>query len=146
MQTLLRIVLIILGLLILGFALAGIFVPWRNVVVWMSTWNITLPAVPDSPVVVYMFRSMFVVYAWAGILFLLTSANPPKYLALIRILAWALVSVGLACILVGVKLALPMKPILFCDAIPCLVAGILIWTLSTSSTREPAHDDRLGGG
>ncbi len=138
MQILLRIVLIIVGLLTLGFALVGIFVPWHNVVAWMSTWNVTLPAVTDSPMVIYMFRSMFVVYAWAGVLFLLASADPPKYLALIRILAWALVSVGLACILVGIRLGLPMKPVLFYDAIPCLAAGILIWTLSIPSPQKPA--------
>ncbi len=142
MQSLLRIVLIVIGLLTLGFALVGVFVPWHNIVVWMSTWNITLPAVPDSPIVVYMFRSMSVVYAWAGVLFLLASADPTKYVVLIRILAWALVSVGLACILVAVKLALPIKPVLFCDAIPCLAAGILIWTLSIPSTRKPAQDVR----
>ena len=120
MQSLLRIVLIIVGLLTLGFALVGIFVPWHHVVAWMSTWKVTLPTVPESPIVVYMFRSMFVVYAWAGVLFLLASANPPKYLALIRILAWALVSLGLACILVGIRVGLPIKPVVFCDAIPCL--------------------------
>ena len=108
MQSLLKIVLIVIGLLTLGFALAGIFVPWHNIVVWMSTCNITRPAAIDSPVVVYMFRSMSVVYAWAGVLFLLASADPTKYVALIRILAWALVSVGLARILVAVKLALPI--------------------------------------
>ena len=127
-----------MGLLTLGFALVGIFIPWQSVVAWMSTWSIALPALPDSPITVYMFRAMFVVYAWAGVLFLLASANPPKYLALIRILALALITIGFTCVLVGVRLSLPLKPILFCDAIPCLAAGILIWTLATPSSQKPA--------
>jgi len=139
MKTLLRIVLIVVGLLTLVFSLAGIFVPWQNIVAWMSTWNVTLPAAPDSPITVYMFRAMSVTYAWAGFLFLLAAADPPKYLALIRTLALALVCVGLACILVGVKVGLPMKPVLFCDGIPCLVAGVLIWTLSIPLGRQPAQ-------
>lgn len=139
-KNLLRIVLIIVGLFTLAFALVGIFVPWQNIVALLSSQNITLPTAVDSPVVVYMFRGMLVVYAWAGVLFLLSASDPVKYLALIRILAWGSVSVGLTCILVGIRVGLPIKPILFGDAMPCLVAGILIWTLSLPSGQKSAKD------
>ncbi len=138
MKTLLRIVLIVVGLLTLLFSLAGIFVPWQNIVAWMSRWNVTLPAVPDSPITVYMFRAMSVTYAWAGFLFLLAATNLSKYLVLIRTLALASVCTGLACILVGSKLDLP--PLVYWgDGVSCLVAGILIWTLSIPLGREPAQ-------
>jgi len=138
MKALLRIVLIVVGLLTLAFSLAGIFVPWQNIVDWMSTWNVTLPAAPDSPITVYMFRAMCVTYAWAGFLFLLAAADLSKYLVLIRTLALASICTGLACILVGSKLDLP--PLVYLgDGVSCLVAGILIWTLSIPLSRQPAQ-------
>ncbi len=138
MKTLLRIVLIVVGLLTLAFSLAGIFVPWQNIVAWMSTWKVTLPAAPDSPITVYMFRAMCVAYAWSGFLFLFAAANPLKYLALIRVLALASICSGLACILVGSKLDL--RPLVYWgDGVSCLVAGILIWTLSIPLGREPGQ-------
>ncbi len=138
MKNLLKIVLIVVGLLTLVFSLAGIFVPWQNIVAWMSTWNVTLPAVPDSPITVYMFRAMSVICAWAGFLFLLAAANPPKYLVLIRTLALASICTGLTCILVGSKLDL--RPLVYWgDGISCLVAGVLIWTLSIPLGQEPAQ-------
>ena len=136
MKTLLRIVLIVVGLLTLVFSLAGIFVPWQNIVAWMSAWNVTLPAAPNSPITVYMFRAMCVTYAWAGFLFLLAATNLPKYLVLIRTLALASICTGLACILVGTKLDLPFLVYLG-DGVSCLVAGILIWTLSIPLGRQP---------
>ncbi len=138
MKTLLRIVLIVVGLLTLVFSLAGIFVPWQNIVACMSAWNVALPAVPDSPITVYMFRAMCVSYAWAGFLFLLAAADPPKYLALIRTLALASICTGLACILIGSKLDLP-SIVYLGDGISCLVAGVLIWTLSIPMGRQPAQ-------
>ncbi len=138
MKTPLRIVLIVVGLLTLVFSLAGIFVLWQNIVAWMSIWNVTLPAAPDSPITVYMFRAMSVTYAWAGFLFLLAATNPPKYLVLIRTLALASICTGLACILVGSKLDLP--PLVYWgDGVSCLLAGILIWTLSIPLGRQPAQ-------
>ena len=137
MKTRLRIVLIVVGLLTLVFSLAGIFVPWQNIVAWMSTWNVTLPTALKSPITVYMFRAMSVTYAWVGFLFLLAAADPPKYLALIRTLALASICTGLACILVGTRLDLPSLVYLG-DGVFCLVAGVLIWTLSIPLGRQPA--------
>ena len=138
MKALLRVVLIVVGLLTLLPSLAGIFVPWQRIIDVVGWWQVTLPAVADSAITVYIFRTMCVTYAWAGFLFLLAATNPPKYLVLIRTLALASICVGLTCILVGTKLALPAWGYL-ADGIFCLVAGILIWTLSTATGQTPAQ-------
>ena len=138
MKVLLRLVLIIVGLLTLLPSIAGIFIPWQRIIDLVGRWQVTLPAVTDSAITVYIFRAMCVTYAWAGFLFLLAAANPTKYLVLIRTLALASICVGLTCILVGTKLAIPAWGYL-ADGIFCLVAGILIWTLSTAIGEKPAQ-------
>ncbi len=138
MKALLRFVLIVVGLLTLLPSVAGIFVPWQRIINVVSWWQVTLPAVAKSEITVYLFRVMCVTYAWAGFLFLLAAANPPKYLVLMRTLALASICVGLACILVGTKLAIPAWGYLT-DGIFCLVSGILIWTLSTTIGQTPAQ-------
>ena len=138
MKALLRVVLIIVGLAILIFSALGVFWPWDKLVsLGKECFDLSVPTALTSPITVYIFRAMCVTYVWAGFLFLLCASNPVKYLALIRSLALASLCVGLTCILVGVKLGLPIKPVLFCDGIPCMVAGILIWTLSTGAVQKP---------
>ena len=138
MKALLRVVLILVGLLTFIPSALGIVWPWDNLISLSKKYfELTLPLAVESPITVYIFRAMCVTYVWAGFLFLLSASNPVRYLALIRSLALASVCVGLTCILVGVKLNLPIKPVLFCDGIPCLVAGILIWTLSSGAVQKP---------
>ena len=138
MKALLRVVLILVGLLILIPSVLGIVWPWDNLISLSKKYfELTLPLAVESPITVYMFRAMWVTYTWAGFLFLLCAGNTAKYLVLIRTLALASMCVGLTCIFVGVKLGLPMKPVLFCDGIPCLVAGILVWTLSSAAEQKP---------
>lgn len=140
MKTLLRVVLIIVGLVILVFSLPGVFWPWDELASLAKKYfDLSVPTALESPVVVYMFRAMCVTYVWAGFLFFLGASNPAKYLVMIRSLALACVCVGLSCILVGIRLGMPMKHVLLWDGIPCLVAGILIWTLSIPLGREPAQ-------
>ena len=138
MKAMLRVVLIIVGLVTLLPSLAGIFVPWQRVIDLFNFWQVTLPSVAESPITAYMFRAMCVTYAWAGFLFLLAAANPPKYLVLIRTLALASICVGLTCILVGTKLGIPAWGYL-ADGIFCLLAGTVIWTLSTAIGQTPAQ-------
>ena len=139
MKAPLRTVLIVVGLLLLILSVVVLVSPWENIVVSCRDWfSLILPSAVVSPITVYMFRAMCVTYAWAGFLFLLAAGNPLKYLALIRVLALASICTGLACILVGSKLDLP--PLVYWgDGVSCLVAGILIWTLSIPLGRPPAQ-------
>ena len=138
MKALLRVVLILVGLLTLIPSVLGIVWPWDKLVsLGKEYFDLSVPTAFESPITVYIFRAMCVTYVWAGFLFLLSASNPAKYLVLIRSLALASLCVGLTCILVGVKLGLPIKPVLFYDGIPCLVAGILIWTLSIVAVQKP---------
>ena len=145
MKALLQIVLIVVGLLLLILSVVVLVCPWENIVANCQNWfSLILPSAVVSPITVYMFRAMCVTYAWAGFLFLLAAANPLKYLALIRVLALASICTGLACILVGSKLDLP--PLVYwSDGVSCLVAGILIWTLSIPLGREPAQQTEPSG-
>ena len=134
----LRIVLIIVGLLTLIFSAMGVFVPWETMISWAKSWNVQFRPAVESPITVYLFRVGCVTWAWAGVLFLVAAVNPVKYLALIRSLALACVCLGLTCILVGVKLDLPAKGYLI-DGVFCLVAGGLIWALSTLGGQQHAR-------
>ncbi len=145
MKALLRIVLIVVGLGLLILSVVALVCPWECIVANYLNWfSLILPSAVVSPITVYMFRAMCITYAWAGFLFLLGVTNPLKYLALIRVLALASVCTGLTCILVGSKLDLP--PLVYwSDGVSCLVAGILIWTLSIPLGREPGQQAQRSG-
>ena len=139
MKTLLRIVLIVVGLALLISSVWLLVWPWEKLASSaQERFGLVVPSAVESPITVYIFRAMCITYAWAGILFLIGAADPLKYLALIRTLALTSVSIGLVCLLVGVNVGLPIKPVLFCDVIPSLVAGVLILALSGGINQEPA--------
>ena len=95
---------------------------------WFGVKN--LPPGTEANYTLYMFRVGCVTCVWAGFLFLLASADVNKYLILIRSLALALICIGLACILIGARIALPAVAFVV-DGLFCLIAGGLIWTLSS---------------
>ena len=131
----LRIVLIIVGLLTLIPSVIGLVLPWDRLVSIWDWFGLKLSDSTDANLMAYMIRIVCVTYAWAGFLFLLAAVDLAKYLVLIRSLALASICVGLACILVGARIGLPTKAFLL-DGIFCLVAGGLIWTLSSPLGRQ----------
>ncbi|NIA08041.1 MAG: hypothetical protein GWP14_10500 [Actinobacteria bacterium] len=126
----LRVVLIIVGLVTLIPSVIGLFLPWEKLVCIWGAFGIEVARETEGSLLVYMTRAFFATLAWAGVLFLLAATDVNKYLALIRSLALASVCVGLTCILVGVNIGIPSMAYLG-DGIFCLVAGGLIWTLSS---------------
>ena len=126
----LRIVLIIVGLLILIPSVIGVVLPWDRLVCMFRWFGVSLPAVTEANYMVYLARVGCVTYAWAGFLFLLAAVDLNKYLVLIRSLALASICVGLACIIVGARIAMPTVAFLV-DGLFCLISGGLIWTLSS---------------
>jgi len=126
----LRVVLIIVGLLTLIPSVIGVVLPWDRLVCMFKWFGVILPAVTEANYTLYLVRVGCVTYAWAGFLFLLAAVDLNKYLVLIRSLALASICVGLACILVGARIAIPTVAFLV-DGLFCLISGGLIWTLSS---------------
>lgn len=141
----LRIVLVIVGLLILVVSLPGVFVPWEKIVWLAEQSGLTLPTAAQSGIMVYLVRASFMTFAWAGVLFLLAAVDPTKYMGLVRALALALICIGLTCVLVGTKLALPRWVYLIDGGIG-LLGGALIWTLSCPATRPGRQAGRQDSG
>ena len=125
----LRIVLVVVGLLILGFSLPGVFLSWGSLGWLADKGGLVWPAAGKSGIMVYVVRASFMTFVWAGVLFLLAAVDPVKYVGLVRALAVALVCIGITCVLVGVRHRLPFWVYLIDGGIG-LVGGGLIWTLS----------------
>jgi len=104
--------------------------PWDRLVCVWNWVGLKSPDATEGSLVVYMTRVGCVTYAWAGFLFLLAAVDLNKYLVLIRSLALASICVGLACIIVGARIAMPTVAFLV-DGLFCLISGGLIWTLSS---------------
>ena len=126
----LRVVLIIVGLLTLIPSVIGVVLPWDRLVCMFKWFGLTLHPETEANYTLYLVRVGCVTYAWAGFLFLLAAVDVNKYLVLIRSLALASICVGLACILVGARIAMPAVAFVV-DGLFCLIAGGLIWTLSS---------------
>jgi len=118
----LRIVLIIVGLVTLIPSLVGLFLPWGTLVCIWGKFGVEASVETEGNLMVYMTRAFCVTLVWAK--------DVIKYVCLIRSLALASVCIGLTCILVGVRVGIPTAAYLI-DGIFCLVAGGLIWTLSS---------------
>jgi hypothetical protein len=129
----LRVVLIIVGLVTLIPSLVGLFLPWGTLVCFWGKFGVKASVETEGSVLVYMTRAFCVTLVWAGALFLLAAKDVSKYVCLIRSLALASVCVGLTCIVVGVRVGIPTIAYLG-DGIFCLVAGGLIWTLSSQGS------------
>jgi len=126
----LRIVLIIVGLLILIPSVIGLVLPWDRWVCMYKWFGVNVQPQTEANYLVYLLRVCCVIWAWAGFLFPLAAVDPNRYLVLIRSLALALICIGLTCILVGIRIAMPPVAVLL-DGLFCLIAGGLIWTLSS---------------
>ena len=133
----LGVVLIIVGLVTLIPSVIGLFMPWEKLVCVWGAFGLEVANETEGSLMVYMTRAFCVTLAWAGALFLLGASDVNKYLCLIRSLALGSVCVGLTCILVGVNISIPTVAYLG-DGLFCLVAGGLIWTLSS-----PANCKRI---
>lgn len=126
----LRVILIIVGLITLIPSVIGLFMPWEKLVCIWGAFGLEVAGETEGSLMVYMTRAFCATLVWAGALFLLAASDVNKYLCLIRILALASVCVGLTCILVGVNIGISTVAYLG-DGIFCLVAGGLLWTLSS---------------
>ena len=135
----LRIILIVVGLLTLVFSVITLVLPWTMIVSGTECFGVILPAETEANITVYMTRVGSVTFAWAGVLFLLAAADPLKHLALTRSLAVASMCIGLTCILVGARIGLPVVAFLV-DGLFCLIAGGLIWTLSSPLRSQSTQD------
>jgi len=126
----LRAVLIIVGLITLIPCAIGVFLSWDKLVSVWGVFGVEVARETEGSLTVYVTRALFMTMAWAGAMFLLGASDVKKYVSLIRGLALASVCVGLTCIVVGVNISIPVAAYLG-DGIFCLVAGGLIWTLSS---------------
>ena len=132
----LKAVLIIVGLLTLITSVIGVFLPWTMLTTVWEKLGIEAAAETEGSLLVYMTRALCMVMAWAGVLFLMGAKNVEKHLCMIRVLAVASVCVGITCIVVGIRIGIPAMAYLG-DGLFCLIAGGLIWTLSSSARAKP---------
>ena len=126
----LRTVLIIVGLIMLIPSVIGVFLSWDKLISVWGAFGVEVPGETEGSLTVYVTRALCMTMVWAGAMFLLGASDVKKYVSLIRGLALASVCVGLTCIVVGVNIGIPAVAYLS-DGLFCLIAGGLIWTLSS---------------
>jgi hypothetical protein len=114
-------------------ALIAVFLPLS----WMAATHrwLGLGEMPTGPVVEYLARSLSILYALFGALFLVVAADLERYRPLVRFLALACVPLSL--VFLGVDLAAGM-PWWWtaCEGPPGIGVGALLYVLA-----RPAHRD-----
>jgi len=127
---LLRIVLVATGVMMCLSAVT-LFLPetqLENMVRWFLGPQVADELWQTGPAFDYVLRVCMAGYLWVGVVLLVTATNPVRHKPQILVAIGALSMVAVVCLVAGIVNKLPVLWYLG-DAIPCLVAAILLAVL-----------------
>ena len=104
-------------------SLVGVFLPMTTLQSLAEAFG--AEQLPDSPLCVYMVRTVSTTYVLIGVFFVILALNPAKYGVLVPFAGIASVLLGVACLITGLVVAMPVLWFLG-DSLSCLVLGVLI--------------------
>jgi len=113
----------------------------------ISTWQpiakfFGVESIPDSPLVLYLVRTMSASYAIVGIFFIILALRPLDYGIMVPFSGLAAVVLGFVCALTGVMVGMPAIWYL-ADSLSCIVVGLLIvlfWQKAAKKTHTQTKE------
>jgi len=107
--------------------------PW-TVLEAFTRW-FGIEPLPDTPVVMYLFRVVCGIFGLIGIFFILLARNPLMYGPMLDLGAYGLIVFGLLALIVGASLGMPCT-VFAGDALSGLILGIIIVILASRAKKE----------
>lgn len=102
----------------------GMVLPVKHIEWFMGLFGIE--KLPDSPLFLYVLRSMCATYVGIGIFFIILALRPLAYGVLVPFSAVFLIFVGAVCGVTGFMVKMPFKWYANGDLLICVVSGLLI--------------------
>ncbi len=84
-----------------------------------------IETLPDSPLVIYVIRTMSATFAGIGVFFIILALNPVKYGVIVPFSGLTAVFIGVVCLVTGLGVGMPAVWFLG-DFLSCAVLGVLI--------------------
>ena len=108
-------------------AIPFMVLPWDSINAFIAWFGVEpLPAVP---VLMYLVRMMCGLSALGGVFFVLLARDPVRYAAMVWLVAWGLLVLGILAVVLG--LAISLEPIIFMsDAAFCIDMGLVLAVLA----------------
>jgi asparagine N-glycosylation enzyme membrane subunit Stt3 len=114
-------------------AVPFIFIPWSYIGIITSWFNIE--PLPNAPIVIYFYKTVFAVFGLIGIFFIILALDPFGYGIMLDLGAYGLMLFGVLTLILGLTLTIPIIVYLG-DSLSGLFLGIIIKILSSKQRQN----------
>lgn len=120
-----------------GVSLVGVVLPWPKAVLILQ--QLGAGEIHADPMLDYWLRMASGAFGLVGGLFLVFALQPARYVSVIPLFGWLMISEGVILLIHGLRLHLPPLPF-YADTAACFLAGVGILKSASEARKSPSSN------